>query len=86
MSARAAVASQLPLTKAHIRDEWADEILKALTAAGYRILAPGEVDRETVERCLVEVEDVCESDHSDHDVIRFIRKRLRTLTDGGHDA
>lgn len=30
----------------------ADSILAALTAAGYRILAPGEVDAETVERAV----------------------------------
>lgn len=29
----------------------AETILEALTAAGYRILAPGELDGETAERC-----------------------------------
>lgn len=29
---------------------WAEEIMSALSKAGYRILAPGEVDAETVER------------------------------------
>lgn len=32
-------------------DETADAVLTALTAAGYRILAPGDVDPETVDRC-----------------------------------
>jgi hypothetical protein len=32
--------------------EWSDEIVDALHSAGYRILAPGELDKETVERCV----------------------------------
>lgn len=35
----------------------ADAIINALTAAGYRIVGPGEVDAETVERCAAAADD-----------------------------
>lgn len=54
-----------------------------LLSAGYRILAPGEVDRETVERCAEMVE------HPKH-IYGHSRANtadaIRTLTDGDHDA
>jgi hypothetical protein len=34
----------------------ADEILSALSAAGYRLIGPGELDRETIERCASKAE------------------------------
>lgn len=37
----------------NLHDWQARAILAALTAAGFRIVGPGEVDHETVERCAV---------------------------------
>jgi hypothetical protein len=48
MSARDVIAAKLP-TK--LNEAWAEEIITALTAAGYRLIGPGELDRETIERC-----------------------------------
>lgn len=53
--------------------------MRDLRAAGYRILAPGELDPETVERCQAEIEVACDADLSDHDVIRVIRARVHSL-------
>lgn len=65
--------------------------LDRLTAAGYRILAPGEIDKETVERCQrviaerrallhqqFEAVDISREDA----VYRFLRDALRSLQDG----
>lgn len=35
----------------------ADDIVVALTAAGYKLIGPGELDQETIERCAVIVAD-----------------------------
>jgi len=40
------------------RVDSADAILLALKAAGYRLVGPGEVDAETVERCAVECDRI----------------------------
>ncbi|WP_421930065.1 hypothetical protein [Nitratireductor rhodophyticola] len=51
MSARDVIAGALPIhAQANIsRDAWAGVVVQVLTSAGYRILAPGEMDRETLE-------------------------------------
>lgn len=56
----------------------ADHILAALTAAGYRILAPGELDKETVERCANRLLESVARDYGDH---RDFIKAIRSLGD-----
>lgn len=55
MSARDVVANAdvefLRGVPVHPGYEGANAILSALTAAGYRIIAPGELDPVTIERC-----------------------------------
>ena len=67
------------------------DILSALNAAGYRILAPGELDRETVERCAEVAESLPWFIEASPAHIRGrspaeYAAAIRTLTDGGHDA
>lgn len=49
MSARDVIAGEMPGCRTDFSYEISDAILSALTSAGYRILAPGEMDRETLE-------------------------------------
>ena len=94
--AREIVTAAIPCNIVYGRSQAASAILSALTAAGYRILAPGEVDRETVKRCAKVAkahdknrfvygsrgsEEVYPSDSG-----KRIAAAIRTLTDGGHDA
>lgn len=51
MSARDVIASRVYAFGEDRRYASADAILKALHAAGYRILAPGQIDDWTKERC-----------------------------------
>jgi putative hemolysin len=62
MSARDVIAVKLPTA---LKSEWADEILAALTAAGYRILAPGALDGPTIEACAKWHEDAAATLDSD---------------------
>lgn len=50
MSAREIVTKAIPCNIIYGREQAADDILKALTAAGYRILAPGQPDDFTREQ------------------------------------
>lgn len=53
MSARDVIAHAIDLRLSMVNAKiTADAILDDLTAAGYRILAPGELDGETIERCV----------------------------------
>jgi hypothetical protein len=54
--AREIIAKALEWEFGAAAGEWSDEIVDALHAAGYRILAPGELDKETVEKCVIEME------------------------------
>lgn len=49
MSARDIIAGEMPGCRTDFSYELSDAILSALTSSGYRILAPGEMDRETLE-------------------------------------
>ena len=51
MSAREVLSGCLEWELGTAANEEADKIIEALTAAGYRILGPGDLDAETVERC-----------------------------------
>jgi hypothetical protein len=64
MSARDVIAKAL-IYRLHLpnRLPMADRALSALTAAGYRIVPPGGLDAETVERCIAEINCGCEPDH-----------------------
>ncbi len=80
MNARDVIAEELEDEFGHYADERADDILSALTAAGYRLIGPGELDRETIERCAAFVADV-PSDLPRHK----LSAALRSLQ-GGDDA
>lgn len=41
----------------HHADDVTSVVISALTAAGFRIVGPGEVDKETVEKCAEVVEE-----------------------------
>lgn len=51
----------------------ADAIIEALHAAGYRILAPGDVDPETAEKCA----------ETAHDCFKLLRESSNRLFDEG---
>lgn len=53
MSARDVIANRIAGPSAK---NWANATIAALTAAGYRILGPDEIDPVTVERCIAIVE------------------------------
>lgn len=52
MSARDVIAEELEDEFGHYADERAVDILSALAAAGYRLIGPEQLDRETIERCV----------------------------------
>ena len=55
MSARDVIAWTMKSLGAFDPTREADAVLVALHAAGYRILGPGELDAETLERCIKEL-------------------------------
>ena len=55
MSAREVIAWTMKSLGAFDPTREADAVLVALHAAGYRILGPGKLDVETVERCIKEL-------------------------------
>lgn len=55
MSAREIITEVLAWEFGEAADDQADDLLVILHDAGYRILAPGELDAETVERCIKEL-------------------------------
>lgn len=50
----------------NVQDDDADYLLTALEAAGYRLLPPGRLDRETIEKC-AEVAEGWETHAAGHD-------------------
>ena len=62
---------------------WAEEIMSALSKAGYRILAPGEVDAETLDRCVKELNKLPWFE----DVVSLVdvEETLRSLAQGSKD-
>lgn len=48
---REVITAAIPCNIVYGRYQAADKIIDALTAAGFRIVGPGEVDKETVEKC-----------------------------------
>lgn len=83
MSARSIIA-QGACRKDANKIDTADAILLALKAAGYRILAPGEMDRETLEKAAKVAEshiialsdDMCDDEWW---VIRTTNRRSRRI-------
>jgi len=55
MSAREIITEVLEWEFGEAADDQADDLLVILHDAGYRILGPGELDAETVERCIKEL-------------------------------
>lgn len=51
VDAREVITAAIPCNIVYGRPQAADEIIRALAAAGFRILGPGELDVETVEKC-----------------------------------
>lgn len=64
MSAREIIADThftVPIGNAsvsgRIGEAWADRVLARLQDAGYRLIPPGSLDRETIEKCAALIED-----------------------------
>jgi hypothetical protein len=55
MSAREIITEVLEWEFGEAADDQADDLLVILHDAGYRILGPGELDAETLERCVKEL-------------------------------
>lgn len=84
MTARDVIARLLPGARLSEVLNQADHIIQHLTTSGYRILAPGELDGETVERCAFKVKNALENEAYDLQEIRdgYIAAR-KTGTHGG---
>jgi len=76
MTARDAIAERLG-SVANPHYHRADFLLRALETAGYRILAPGEFDPATVERCI----SICDHaiEHYKGPVAAKIRREIAVL-------
>jgi hypothetical protein len=48
---REVIAEAIPCNIVYGRPQAADDIMQALTSAGFRIVGPREVDKKTVEKC-----------------------------------
>lgn len=64
VSARDVIARAMPQLGGNMLKD-ADDILAALTAAGYRILAPGDLDPVTIERCAAVCDAFAESEQNE---------------------
>lgn len=67
------------------REYLALNVLLALRAAGYRILAPGELDRETVERCADAAQGYIIAAHTTGRRFDNVPEAIRSLK-GGRNA
>lgn len=87
----------LPMDQEPVHEVWksgsfdlSDAILAALAAAGYRILAPGELDPVTIERCaaVAEARVVGGYMHGAPEYVNgpFIAAAIRSLNGGRDDA
>lgn len=87
MSAREALASSIMFLSKEKRDAEASYIMRRLAAKGYRILGPGELDAETLERAA----KVVETHHVEFTAIEgYMRGKLssaiRALKGDGNEA
>lgn len=82
MSARDVIANRIAGPNAK---NWADATIAALTAVGYRILGPDELDPVTAERCAAICDEAAEtSDWIDGRIeAKGLAAAIRTLTAGG---
>lgn len=62
----------------NVRDDDADFVIEALTAAGWRLVGPDEVDPVTVERCIAEMEA-----NWGHVCTPELRDAIRAIASGG---
>lgn len=90
MSAREIIAKDLMQRGIHTRPgKDADCAITALEAAGYRHLAPGEFDPDTIERCAAEADKAAEQRAADGDpegagVIEDLAADIRSLKGEGN--
>lgn len=80
MSARDVIANRIAGPSAK---NWADATIAALTAVGYRILGPDEIDPVTVEKCAEVAEHAAVRTHDCGVHADNIASAIRALPTGG---
>lgn len=54
---REVIAEAIPCNIVYGRPQAADDIMRALTSAGFRILGPDEIDGTTVDKCAIRAKE-----------------------------